>query len=109
MGGISFLKENMSPKEGQEHNFDSPADNVTCFYHRDRGDEIDISKFDSPADLLNEFKLGWGGTEFCYLFADGKWKIAGAELKTTKGKFDVFTNQSYVNGFYELTNHICRK
>lgn len=72
LGDISSINDNIEAAEGVEHTFDNPAENVTIFYGRDRGEQnTQSSHHDSFADLKKYTKDAWG--EFLYVFEDGKW------------------------------------
>ena len=70
LGSISALKENLSPAEGVEHSFDSPAEGVTIAYHRDRNEELNIFG-GSRTQLFNTAKASC--CEWVYIWEDGEW------------------------------------
>ena len=67
LGDISVLKENLSPKEGEEHSFDGPrADGVVVAYHRDRGE--DWEDVQPEIQEINNFDEIWNTA-----FIQGRW------------------------------------
>lgn len=81
LGGISSLKPNIEIPEGVEHTFDSPAEGITVFYDRDRGEKgNEFSVCFSDADMYDKF--GW--CEYFYIMRDGVWYVsegAGTEWR----------------------------
>jgi len=91
LGDISVLKENLSPKEGEEHSFDGPrADGVVVAYHRDRGEDWEdvqpgIQEIDNFDEIWNTgfIKGGWAAYSYLYNMNDkafgeiqpGKWGL----------------------------------
>lgn len=86
LGGLSTLQENLSPvpqanerytRSGEEpkiilakdHSFDTPQENVTVAYHRDRGDELSIDKFTD----LKKYNRSGNFQAYDYLYKDGAW------------------------------------
>ena len=71
-GDISSLRPEID-FEG-EHSFDSPQENVTVFYHRDRGEGTE------PVIQKNYTREGItkcnAGEEYIYLFEDNEWYVA---------------------------------
>ena len=71
-GGISSLGEII----GDKHDFDD-RESGTTYYHRDRDEEWEDNK---PTEVTTLFELtntaSQCGTEYLYLFEDGKWKYA---------------------------------
>lgn len=86
LGPISCLGEHVAPLvefekhkntgEMVKHSFDSPHDNVTVAYHRDRGEAYSPPKIWGNADemLKNAFEEFWA--DYCYLFDSGNWFVA---------------------------------
>lgn len=78
-GSLSSMHERMAPKEGEEHSFDKPVEDINVFYHRDRGEDWDFCKpvtFKSEAEMIE-------CEEFAYLWKDGKWWV-GTNHKSEK-------------------------
>ena len=78
LGSLSFLSEEI----GEKHKFETAVDehrNWCCAYHRDRGDDLDISEYNDQKDYIRI--KDW--TEFWYLFTkDGEWLYSiGDEFK----------------------------
>lgn len=98
LGGISFLDKNLSPskkldkcrydwrEKGEvEHSFDTPHVDTTTFYHRDRGEDLDVHTCKTEKD----FHDYWNSeVDYLYLWKDGKWFIDGNELTEEMVKED---------------------
>jgi len=73
LGNISSLGKNLYPKG--DHTFESPEDDVTVFYGRDRN-ESDQSAEISPTMERFVESIGDCGEEFAYVLRlDGTWTI----------------------------------
>lgn len=73
-GSLSVLDERIHPNPDSGHDFDNREDGVCCFYHRDRGDVLDVTR-DLPEPMLrNEYQ------EYNYIFKDGAWYCNGSLL-----------------------------
>lgn len=71
LGSISSLRERITPL-GTTHSFDSPEDDVTIYYGRDRGErDTEPHKFEN----VEEYKGALDGEEYDYLFSLGKWTV----------------------------------
>jgi hypothetical protein len=72
LGSISSLRKNVQIPEGVEHSFDEPADGITVFYGRDRGESNTgyrvAHDFDSFLDQCESC-----GAEYYYIMRDGVW------------------------------------
>lgn len=81
MGGISSLQPKMTRAKG--HTFDSPIKGHTVFYHRDRGEDLDVTiELNTPkayTRIANNFDA-----EFVYLWNGKQWTYAPTP---DKGKF----------------------
>lgn len=74
LGGISSLQRNIEIPEGVDHTFDDPADGVTTFYGRDRGDDgMEFSTVNNFKDFLKE--VGDSCAEYYYIMRDGVWYV----------------------------------
>jgi hypothetical protein len=72
LGSISSLKENIEPDDGVLcHTFDNPADDVTTFYARDRGEDLEVTKYSS----YELYRLSNEKEEYNYIFVDGVWNL----------------------------------
>ena len=69
-GDISTLQERMGPFVDEKHSFDKPIPGVTVFYHRDRGEDLNVRTYSGIADYGDMREHGY---EYLYLFADGEW------------------------------------
>jgi hypothetical protein len=81
LGGMSSLCPNIEIPEGVEHSFDEPAEEITVFYGRDRGEEGNefLVSF-SDNQLFEQFE--W--CEYFYIMKDGVWFVSqgpGTEWK----------------------------
>jgi len=70
-GDVSILKENI----GTKHDFSANPDDECTFYHRDRGEELCITKRVGRSELPDI--ANHCGAEFLYLFdgAKGGWQV----------------------------------
>ncbi len=74
LGNLSFLAE----KLGRRHSFDNAPDGVCTAYGRDRGEENTQAKcLPSSGEFLRKSM----GTEYWYLFRNGKWYYSGLRKK----------------------------
>lgn len=65
MGSISSLEEEI----GFRHSFDHRENGWTTFYHRDRGEDLEVHTFDTAEDFVDYFS-----NEFAYILGtDGQW------------------------------------
>ena len=72
LGDISSLKKNIVIPEGVEHSFNNPAEDITTFYGRDRGDEgVDFRSVNSFKVFLD--RVSTSGAEYYYIMKDGVW------------------------------------
>ena len=74
LGDISVLNPMLEAPEGVEHDFDTPAKNVTIFYGRDRG-EADVAW--KVAHTFNDFlrQVEACYAEYYYIMKDGVWYV----------------------------------
>lgn len=72
LGDLSSLRPKIAPENGEEHTFDNPLSDVCIFYHRDRKEPYEETKFRTNIG----FELGNSGAEYLYLFENGKWKYS---------------------------------
>lgn len=90
LGGVSFLDENIAPinefdnprygwrsSDKVKHSFDTPQKGVSTFYHRDRGEELEIYTHQNEDDFISFWK---GDVDYLYLWKDDKWHVDGSEL-----------------------------
>ncbi len=73
LGDLSSLEENISPDELYHHDFEDPQDNVTVAYHRDRGEELNITIYQS----LKEYKRAGEEADYNYFWDGNKWNLFG--------------------------------
>ena len=72
LGDISSLGKRLEPEQGEKHSFESPIDDVTIAYSRDRGDKNTEAEKYSLKDLDNP--NGWHA--YVYIFTDkNEWKF----------------------------------
>jgi len=75
LGDISSLRNNIEIPEGVEHSFDAPADEITIFYGRDRGETgVDFKVFQNYDELL-DYADGYM-LEYYYIMKDDVWYVA---------------------------------
>jgi hypothetical protein len=66
-GDASFIAKRIMPSVGSDHCFERPEEDVCVFYHRDRGEELNIFHCYRKDEL---FKRQY----YVYIFEDGMWK-----------------------------------
>lgn len=71
LGSLSSLGPRLAPNPDEQHSFDKPVDGICAAYHRDRGEELSISR----REHIFEFLQSGSGEEYHYLFRDGKWEV----------------------------------
>lgn len=79
LGDISQLRPRVNPRLCSHQSFDNPADDVTIFYKRDRGDtDVDARKYDTIDVYWKEEGDDWS-IEYVYMWdaSSGKWKWSG--------------------------------
>ena len=72
LGGMSSLAKNINPNPDTVHVWGCPQEDVCVFYHRDRGEELDIRHYDSVEDFVgnpNEWDI-----EYFYLYNGTGWE-----------------------------------
>lgn len=74
-GCISSLREKIEPNEGSNHCFDTPDEDVTIFYGRDRG-EKDQDAFICTKEELTD-PHSW--IAYIYVFDNGEWYYSELE------------------------------
>lgn len=67
LGSLSYLRERITSTADETHSFKNPINDVTVAYHRDRGEPLVISQYDTHSDLTQDLE------EYNYLFEDGRW------------------------------------
>lgn len=79
LGDISSLRERIEPL-GTTHTFDTPENDVTIFYGRDRSEtDVDPKTYAS----LSEYLENGGGQEYDYIFLNGEWYVSCWATKDT--------------------------
>ena len=77
LGDVSSLDKNIEIPEGVEHTFDNPANDITTFYGRDRGETGCEFAVDHTFDqFLN--RVDACGAEYYYIMRDGVWYVGSA-------------------------------
>jgi hypothetical protein len=66
LGDISSLNENLAPQKDQVHSFSNPAENVTVAYGRDRGEDVNVSRYWEMIDF--EMDARHSGCRWVYLY-----------------------------------------
>ena len=86
LGDMSSLRPNFEIPEGVEHDFNLPAEDITVYYGRDRGETGTEFKIDhSFGEFVN--RVDQCGAEYYYLMKDGAWyygSVYGNEKGTLK-------------------------
>ncbi len=72
LGSISALHETIEPKT-DKHSFDTPEEGCTIAYHRDRGEDLEITKHAA----LSSWQYKPRRQEWNYIFIDGVWMCQG--------------------------------
>lgn len=67
LGDASFITKRLTPSQGSGHCFDHPEEDVSIFYHRDRGEEFNVFFCHRKEEL---FKRHY----YVYIFEDGMWR-----------------------------------
>ncbi len=89
LGDISSLCKNVVIPDGVEHSFDKPADGITVFYGRDRGETgVDFHSVNSFKLFLEQ--VGKTCAEYYYIMKDGVW-YCGAVYGPLKYKLVALT------------------
>ena len=65
-GDASFIDKRLCPSQGSDHRFGNPEADVCVFYHRDRGEEFNVSFYPTKEDVLKS-------QYYSYIFEDGVW------------------------------------
>jgi hypothetical protein len=82
LGDISSLRPSIEIPEGVEHSFEKPAEGITVFYGRDRGEKgTDFRTDFTFADFLK--RVDDCGAEYYYIMKDGEWYV-GSPYKGSK-------------------------
>jgi hypothetical protein len=70
-GDLSILKKTIDPI-GNSHSFETPEEDVCIFYHRDAGDELQIT-YKNSLDELKTFG-NFDGFLYIYSVRENEWK-----------------------------------
>lgn len=72
LGSLSSLQEKLSP-ETKTHSFDSPENGVTVAYCRDRGEDLEILRYESIENIVRSAERD--GISYIYLYDSNtdKW------------------------------------
>jgi len=74
LGSISCLREKLEGTEN--HTFDTPEENVTIAYHRDRGEKLTHYNSRSISHWTNSGNF----EEYNYIFQNGVWNLCEKEI-----------------------------
>jgi hypothetical protein len=80
LGDISSLGERVKPIS-PNHSFDTPEEETTVAYHRDRGEKYNKPYFGKTVKAVEQI-IGHDG--YVYVFEDGKWTCNGKDFSTFK-------------------------
>ena len=67
LGSISALREHIHYTG--KHDFDSPQEDVTIFYSRDRGEQLSVQEYDDIPSWIDDME------EYAYLYTDNGWLV----------------------------------
>jgi len=73
-GACSVLAEEI----GRKHEFDKSHDGICKFYHRDRGDELQVHRHPSFEHYQNHGNF----EEYDYIYRKGEWLVSADSAKT---------------------------
>ena len=74
LGDISSLRKNVEIPEDVGHSFEKPAEDITIFYGRDRGEKgVDFAVDFTFADFLH--RVDECGADYYYIMRDGTWYV----------------------------------
>lgn len=82
LGSISALKPTLNAQTAG-HSFETPADEVTIAYARDRGEELHISEYDDIPSWIEDME------EYAYLWTENGWLVNDHGAKDENG-FPIF-------------------
>jgi hypothetical protein len=82
LGSISALRPNLNAQTAG-HSFDTPADEVTIAYARDRGETLSIQEYDDIPSWIEDME------EYAYLWTDNGWLVNDHGAKDANG-FPIF-------------------
>ena len=82
LGDLSSLGANIEIPDGVEHSFEKPADDITVFYGRDRGESGGEFKTDSTFEAFFERVEDCCG-EWYYIMRDGVWYVGNVYQRDT--------------------------
>ena len=69
LGDASFIAKRLCPSRGSNHSFDNPEEDVSIFYHRDRGERW----IDSAPYLMSKEEV-LATQYYAYIFEDDRWR-----------------------------------
>lgn len=89
LGGISSLRPEIGVKhpfskfECKDGEYDEALyEDMTTFYHRDRGEDLEVRVFNDAMDFVENF--GWS-VEYYYLWNGKEWLVNAYQQKSTNG------------------------
>jgi hypothetical protein len=78
LGSISSLRKNLVNTSGT-HSFESPQEDVTIAYHRDRGEALQEARIDESIEAYAKSDY----EEYGYVFTrDNEWKVVDETIKS---------------------------
>ncbi len=93
LGSLSLVELLLSPPPNTSHSFESPQPFVTIAYHRDRGEDLCVAKYENT-EAWNKAQQ----EDYNYIFINGKWYFCTYgkhELKPLEVEF-IYTGGKYV-------------
>ena len=89
LGGISSLRPEIGVKhpfskfECKDGEYDEALyEDMTTFYHRDRGEDLEVRTFNDAMDFVENF--GWS-VEYLYLWNGTEWLVNAYQQKSENG------------------------
>jgi hypothetical protein len=83
LGDMSSLGTKIEIPDGVEHSFEKPAEGITVFYGRDRGESDGEFKTDGTFEAFVERVEDCCG-EWYYIMKDGVWYVGNVYQRDTK-------------------------
>ena len=83
LGSISALREHIHYTG--EHDFDSPQEDVTIFYSRDRGEQLSIQEYDDIPSWIADME------EYAYLWNGQEWLVNDHGEMDSMNEFPIFS------------------
>lgn len=69
LGSLSSLNKRIAPSADEKHTWEKPVNDVTVAYHRDRGESLVISEYETLQELSRDPE------DYNYLFENDNWYL----------------------------------